>query len=275
VVGPLVQDRYSLAAIVLFAVALCSVPVPFPSALIVGAAALILYPMLQVAFGADSRSFEFDAIIGAAAIATAVLLMRRREVDRRRSFLDALRYEFAATELSLLNQQLIRLSNTDALTGLPNRRFFEAEAARLCSERGANSLGAIMIDIDNFKKFNDTAGHVAGDVCLRNVAQALSRSLPEERGRIARYGGEEFAAIIPGTTPDQLEKLCRELRDAVSTLKLPHPGWPGHYVSISAGLAWSNRVEWKEPSHFWNKRIEHFMPRKQPDAINSRGLGRI
>ena len=169
-------------------------------------------------------------------------MIRKNEVNRRRRFLETLRYEHAATELRLANLELHRISNTDALTGLPNRRSLEAEAARLYAERTHQGVGAILIDVDHFKKYNDAAGHIAGDVCLRTVAQALARKAQEKGVSIARYGGEEFAAVAPSNTLLELARLCEELRVAVSDIDLPHPGLPAQNVSISVGLTWQSEL---------------------------------
>ncbi|MCP3463253.1 GGDEF domain-containing protein [Bradyrhizobium sp. CCGUVB23] len=235
---PAMMENYMLAAIMVFAICLAAVPISFFAGLVSCLSAAILHPILPLLFRANSSSFVSDTIIGTAASLTVLLVIRKNEIDRRRRFLETLRYEYAAMELSLVNRELLRISNTDALTGLPNRRYFEAEAARLCAEKECKSVGAILMDVDHFKKYNDSAGHIAGDVCLRTVAQALACKADKEGISIARYGGEEFAAIVPSITAVELERVCEELRAAVSTVDLPHPGLPGRSVSISAGLAW-------------------------------------
>ncbi|MGV7218144.1 GGDEF domain-containing protein [Bradyrhizobium sp. UFLA05-112] len=233
-----IQENYMLAAIMLFAICVASVPMPFAAGLVICTIAAVLHPTLPLAFGADASHLTSDTIVGLAACLTALLVIRKNEVERRRRFLETLRYEHAATELSVVNRELLRISNTDALTGLPNRRFFEAEAARLCAERGHSGIGAILMDVDHFKTYNDAAGHIAGDVCLRTVTQALANTAREAGVSVARYGGEEFAAIVPSATALELQQLCEELRIAVSSINLPHPGLRDRNVSISAGLAW-------------------------------------
>ncbi|KRQ02377.1 hypothetical protein AOQ71_34685 [Bradyrhizobium manausense] len=239
---PWAQDRYALASILLFSAALAGTPVPFVSAIPICVLGTIIYPTLPILFGADTKVFASDLFVAAGAAFVVLTIIRKNEVDRRRRFLEELRYELAATELSVSNRELLRLSNTDALTGLPNRRYFEAEADRLCAERDARSVGAIILDIDDFKKFNDSAGHVAGDVCLRSVARALSGSLHNRRSSLARYGGEEFAAFVPSISPRDLEKLAQELCEAVARLQIPHPAFLESNVSVSVGLAWSADV---------------------------------
>ena len=237
---PAIQENYMFASMGLFALCLAAVPIPFPAGLATCMVAAILHPSLPILFGSDASRFISDSIIGSAATLTTLLMIRKNEVNRRRRFLETLRYEHAATELRLANLELHRISNTDALTGLPNRRSLEAEAARLYAERTHQGVGAILIDVDHFKKYNDAAGHIAGDVCLRTVAQALARKAQEKGVSIARYGGEEFAAVAPSNTLLELARLCEELRVAVSDIDLPHPGLPAQNVSISVGLTWQS-----------------------------------
>ena len=237
---PATQENYMFASIGLFAIGLVAVPIPFPAGLATCLVAAILHPSLPILFGSDASHFVSDSIIGSAATLTTLLQIRKSEIDRRRRFLERLRYEQAATELKLANLELHQISNTDALTGLPNRRSLEADAARLYAERPHTGVGAILIDVDHFKKYNDAAGHIAGDVCLRTVAQALARKAQEEGVSIARYGGEEFAAVVASSTLLDLARLCEELRVAVSDVNLPHPGLPGRNVSISVGLTWQS-----------------------------------
>ncbi len=140
-------------------------------------------------------------------------------------------------ELAAAKRQLERISMTDGLTNLANRRhfdhFLETEWARAQRQRSRISL--IMIDIDHFKEFNDEYGHPAGDECLRQVAQALEGVARRPTDLVARYGGEEFAMILPDTdNATQLAELCRK---AVEALQIKH-----HYskvadvITISAGV---------------------------------------
>lgn len=263
---PAMMENYMLAGIMVFAICLAAVPIPFPAGLATCLVAAMLHPTLPPLFGADASHFASDTIIGVAASLTVLLVIRKNEVNRRWRFLETLRYEYTATELSVVNRELLRISNTDALTGLPNRRFFETEAARLCTARGHQSIGAILMDVDHFKKYNDTAGHIAGDVCLRTVAQALACKAGEEGVAIARYGGEEFAAMVSPITRLELERLCEELRMAVSNVGLPHPGLPGRSVSISAGLAWRHTLR-TTPNCCWRRLTGRYTRPRLPGAI--------
>jgi two-component system, chemotaxis family, response regulator WspR len=138
------------------------------------------------------------------------------------------------------NSELQRLTNVDGLTGLSNKRYFneylEAEWKRAL--RAAAPLSVLMIDVDHFKQYNDTYGHLAGDEVLRTLGQAIKTSFRRSTDLTARFGGEEFVVILPGTgaadTGDQADKLCR----VVEELNLPHKASSvTDHVTISVGGA--------------------------------------
>lgn len=127
----------------------------------------------------------------------------------------------------------------DALTGLANRRRFEA-VLDLEWRRGARSgatLSVIMIDIDFFKAYNDGYGHGGGDECLRAVAQALSATAQRAADLVARYGGEEFVCVLPDTGLDEARLRAEEMRAQVAELRRPHAFSPVGTVSVSIGVA--------------------------------------
>jgi diguanylate cyclase (GGDEF)-like protein len=236
------QDRYAFAAIVIAATGLAAVPLPFLAAAAIAALVTVIDPLLAVVATGSWRDWPGDAVIAAGAMATALAVIRQAEMLRRRRFLESTRYALVVAELRETNRELVRLSNTDSLTGLPNRRAFDAEAARLCGEPEAGSLGAIILDVDHFKQYNDWAGHMAGDVCLRTVAGALARCLAGGPSLLARVGGEEFAVLVPAVPRGELARIGEALRAAVGDLRLPHPSSPGLCVSVSAGLAWRAQI---------------------------------
>lgn len=127
----------------------------------------------------------------------------------------------------------------DGLTGVANRRrfdeFLDAEWRR--GRRNQTPLTLIMIDIDDFKSFNDRYGHQAGDACLRQVALALKNTLRRPQDFTARYGGEEFVCALPETHLAAGRNLAEVLRGAVAELAIPHDVTPGGFVSISLGVA--------------------------------------
>jgi diguanylate cyclase len=139
-------------------------------------------------------------------------------------------------ELASANSELTRLSVTDALTKVHNRRYFnevlQAEYER--AVRHLVPLTLIMVDIDHFKRINDTVGHVGGDECLKLVAATLAASVGRLNDMVARYGGEEFAIILPSTKPDQVPAVAERMRTAVQAIRFIHRGEPVP-ITISLG----------------------------------------
>lgn len=138
------------------------------------------------------------------------------------------------------NLELQRLSTLDGLTGLANRRHLNAylEAEWLRAIREHDPLSLLMVDIDDFKAYNDNYGHLAGDEALKRVAEAMFSHARRSTDLAARFGGEEFALILPLTPPAGAQQQAQTLCDAVSALQLPHRGSTvGPCVSISVGCA--------------------------------------
>ncbi len=146
----------------------------------------------------------------------------------------------AHEELQLANKTLQHMVRVDALTHLANRRHFDEvlqqEFRR--AQREHKSLGLILVDVDNFKKYNDSYGHPAGDACLKQVAQALSTSFQRAGEFCARYGGEEFVVLLPGNDLSQSLKAAERGRSAVQSLSLLH-AYNGYekVVTASFGVA--------------------------------------
>jgi diguanylate cyclase (GGDEF)-like protein len=128
-------------------------------------------------------------------------------------------------------------ASTDALTGLPNRRYFDEYVTVLSRRRRAEDrVGVLMIDIDRFKRLNDTFGHAVGDHVLREVAQAIGSAVREEDVP-ARFGGEEFAVLLKNPSPEVAVEVGRRVRDAVASLDLHRLGVPGVTVSVGVSVA--------------------------------------
>jgi len=135
---------------------------------------------------------------------------------------------------------LRRLSTIDQLTGIANRRAFESaldqEWRRMM--RHGTTLSLLMVDVDCFKRFNDAYGHVAGDQCLRAVAQVLAGKARRAGELAARYGGEEFAVLLPHVDIAEAKKLGAVICAAVSDCRIPHEHSDvAPYVTISVGAA--------------------------------------
>ncbi|MEM1427012.1 MAG: diguanylate cyclase, partial [Cyanobacteria bacterium P01_H01_bin.130] len=146
------------------------------------------------------------------------------------------------SSLERLNAKLTAIGNLDNLTQIPNRRAFDE---RLRQEWAAmkqqhRPLAVILIDIDFFKCFNDAFGHVEGDRCLRQVAQAIHGVVDQWSGLAARYGGEEFAVILSQTGRDNAIAIIQEIRKKIQQLAIPAPDnihRHSNVVTVSAGMA--------------------------------------
>lgn len=145
-------------------------------------------------------------------------------------------------ELKRQRDLLTRLSHLDGLTGIPNRRALD-EALEREWRRGTRSLrplSLLMIDIDHFKAYNDSCGHLLGDDCLRAFAQSLKVPLGRAADFVGRYGGEEFLAILPETDEAGAQIVANEILEGIAQLAIPHPASPlGPIVTASIGVATS------------------------------------
>lgn len=138
------------------------------------------------------------------------------------------------------NEQLLKLSSVDGLTGIANRRYFnevlEREWRR--SKREGQPLSVALADIDFFKNYNDTYGHLSGDDCIRKVAESIRNSLKRPGDMVARYGGEEFVVILPATDYCGSVQVSETIRLAIESLQLEHESSPIQQVlTVSVGVA--------------------------------------
>jgi diguanylate cyclase (GGDEF)-like protein len=143
-------------------------------------------------------------------------------------------------ELEMANRQLEALSATDGLTGLANRRKFDLEwdAEWQRASRQGLPLAIAMVDVDQFKAYNDHYGHQTGDVCLKIVAQTLAGTVQRSGELVARYGGEEFVVILPGLGVAEACTAMERIRLAIQALGLPHAkATVAGVVTISVGVA--------------------------------------
>lgn len=172
------------------------------------------------------------ALALAAVLATYIVSLNRR-------LLTSLKLLGEKTHaLELANAELARLSTTDALTGLFNRRHFdealESELAR--ARRSGQPLALLFIDVDEFKRYNDALGHPAGDACLQKVADVLRRNVQRAGEFAARIGGEEFAIVASNHDSAAALALAERIRIEIEHLDLPHPGAERGHVTISIGV---------------------------------------
>lgn len=137
----------------------------------------------------------------------------------------------------------------DELTGIYNRRFLEEGLGKAAEElaRSRKPLGVLMVDVDYFKRYNDTYGHGMGDDCLHMVAEALKESVQRPGDFAARYGGEEFVVVMPGADEEETRGMARRLLESVRLRRIPHTGntvaeWVTVSVGAVSGLVTENRV---------------------------------
>ena len=164
-----------------------------------------------------------------------------------RSYMTLLQRDAAYRALRVSQQQLLdtnlvlqRLMNSDGLTGLSNRRHFDEylELEWRRSLREQSQLSLLMIDVDYFKAYNDSFGHLEGDEALRKVAAAIKDASARPSDLPARYGGEEFALVLPNTSQGGARLVAEKLRQTVAALKIPHNSpTEGSSLTISIGLS--------------------------------------
>jgi diguanylate cyclase (GGDEF)-like protein len=150
------------------------------------------------------------------------------------------------TELDRANVELARLSDTDSLTGLANRRHFDRRLTEEWSRsrRHGLPLALLLIDIDEFKRFNDDHGHPAGDAVLRAVAEALRVGARRAGDLVARYGGEEFAVLLPHCDEAEARQQAQRCLAAVETLAIHHGSSAvAAVLTVSIGIATADGIE--------------------------------
>ena len=163
------------------------------------------------------------------------VLRRTQALEQRNDDLSRLRLA-----LETANQRLKRLVAVDGLTGIANRRHFDRALERELrrTRREQQPLSLIFLDLDEFKRFNDTYGHARGDDVLRSVAHTLDETFRRGGDLVARYGGEEFAVILPGVDSRRASLYAERLRRRIWRLGIPYGA--SHVtdrVTISAGVA--------------------------------------
>lgn len=183
----------------------------------------------------DEAIFKLGLILGL--IILAVLVISYSVFASIQS--DQTRLEVATKKLKKLNKKLENVSYTDTLTSMHNRRYFnlvyERELKR--AKRTHSHITFMMIDIDFFKQYNDTYGHLEGDNALKSVAKVLMTTLKRPSDFVFRLGGEEFGVLLTQTDESSSAKLARDIGDAVREQKIEHSGSSvNKYLTISIGL---------------------------------------
>ena len=166
-------------------------------------------------------------------VLAAKLRAMRRLRDMRRRLVEL------TEELHLANQRLNEMVEMDPLTGLVNRRGFDRilHSEILAARRDGVPLTLMLCDLDHFKRYNDTLGHVQGDACLKEVGRVLHDVCMRPRDVASRYGGEEFALILPNTPRSGAMTFARALGKLLKARAIAHPGSPnGETLTLSGGI---------------------------------------
>lgn len=183
------------------------------------------------------RRTEFPYLIALFGILGSLVLVIYVFFIMRHSHMVNMQVLERTRDLNLAKKKLEALSMTDSLTRIGNRRFFDNAFERewQLAIRNKTRLALLMIDIDNFKSYNDTYGHLAGDECLVEVAQAIAEALHRPSDVVARYGGEEFVVILPHTRDclSPAQRCCEN----VAALNIAHSNSTTRpYVTVSVGV---------------------------------------
>ena len=176
-----------------------------------------------------------------------------RQVHRENSALEK-RLQASTLEVTRLREhleQVRRDAMTDALTSLANRKAFDDELARACddSERDGRPLCLAVIDIDHFKRFNDTWGHQTGDQVLRYVASVIGKVAGPPRVA-ARYGGEEFGVIFPGDSPAMVAAVLESVRDEIASRSLKRRSTNEDLGAVTVSVGYAVRQPGEAPACF-------------------------
>ena len=230
---------FTIPLVVLFSNIL--LPLPFPLAIGFSMAASMAaawsvwtQPKLDVSVSVFATLMESTVAV------FTLIATYKVERGERQTYLLALRESLRGELLVEQNRALSELSETDPLTGIGNRRVFDRELEQLWVEhqQSRTPLALLMIDIDHFKKLNDTYGHANGDICLRKAAERL-RSLMRPHQSLARYGGEEFAVLLEGEGAFRAEEVAERLRAEIAIMPIRLAGTENkpHHMTISVGCA--------------------------------------
>ena len=217
--------------------------------------------LIFLGFEIFNPEIEFKEAIGtsvfyAIGMYAATIARKTQSILGQKAFLMSLRNQYRSDALKRANHQLEILATRDPLTGLGNRRSATDHIDRLWRDPAIPKacIAFIMADIDLFKRLNDTAGHAAGDECIRTVAKTIEESVREDA--VFRYGGEEFLVVLAPTSPDLAWTIAQRIRGSVEALAIVNPGinpaaGSTGVVTISLGVAFAHELAAPEMVAKW------------------------
>lgn len=232
------SDRLATTALVTAFATNLVLPLKVPAAILVSLANIAVYLGLPLLIAPSTQLLpSVDILIFHSAIILATPVGAYfYERTQKESFLLTLIQQRQSSELETAVQELTRMSLCDPLTGAGNRRSLEARYAELwqAARMRGEAISLILIDVDHFKLFNDSAGHAAGDLCLQAVTKAIASAADIPIERVIRCGGEEFALVVHGAGTHIAEAVRRQ----VEAMAMPHPGLSARQVvTVSIGQA--------------------------------------
>lgn len=184
----------------------------------------------------DVLSFNYYYVLFGVVILALAGIAERQE---RFAFLQELLVSYQSQELAHLNQRLDKIAHEDALTGIANRRSFNNAAEREwdIAQRDQRPLSLLLLDVDFFKRYNDTYGHEGGDKCLQAIARAIRDAMMRPADLAARYGGEEFVVLMPDTDIEGAKMVAERILASVDSCQIPHASSTVEpYVTVSVGV---------------------------------------
>ncbi len=216
----------------------------FRSALVLSACVMAMHLLVIANTNASPPMLMWPIILmNVVTVLLTLVSNYEMEYEQRERFLLRSSELVLIEKLNASHEQLEALARCDALTGLANRRHVDAylqahlDVAPPLIWSDQASLALLILDVDHFKGYNDRYGHPAGDECLRQVAQAVQRLVPIERGLVARWGGEEFLVALPHASAQEALHLGQAIQIAVQALGLPHEASAvAGCVTVSVGV---------------------------------------
>lgn len=204
-----------------------------------GQAVLLIFIPVFMAAGTDMFPSAMNSLVCTLlAIAIAFMLYR----NKVQGYINRATILKQNEEITSINQKLSNLVYMDDLTETRNRRYLEERLPdELDASREMNqSLCVMMMDLDQFKAYNDLYGHQAGDICLQTFAGVVKRCLKDKQGRLVRYGGEEFVVFLPGHDGPAGMKVAESIRQNLKAAGIEHSGSEKGHLTVSIGVCASN-----------------------------------
>lgn len=183
-----------------------------------------------------SKNEEMIMLVAASGIGGAIE-RKQKEKELQEALVEK---EISEQKLKETNEILKRYSSIDGLTEIPNRRYFDQFLDQEWEKAVSSnySISLVMLDIDFFKKYNDTYGHQGGDDCLKRIAAELDANVTKSGAIAARYGGEEFVVVLPETEQDEAKVIAESIRASIEGLGIPHIASDiADMVTISVGVS--------------------------------------